>query len=386
MTSAYRVMCARVPMARPFDHAAKRRTTAESVLVRIARDGIVGWGEGAPREYVTGETIAATLDTLAALDVAMLDDLVPSDRFEAGVEALADLDLPLLIGGGTSAPSAAAAIETALLDILCRRHDRTFGDVLAAAGLPADRRRQPATVPISLVIDLSRTPAAVWAALGEPARSELRHVKVKATIDPAQTVERLVETRRLFGADVAISLDINGAWSVPQVEAVAEDLQELDLAWIEEPTTPGAWPDLRRLVARGIPIMLDESIWHHDQLALAARTGAAQWVNIRVSKCGGPLRAALLASAATDAGLGFQIGVQVGEVGPLWMASRALGTTLTGAITVEAGRQDEWFPEPLTSPPYSVDRAAYRADPVPGSGLGAVPTPALLANCQSVRD
>ena len=43
------VATASVPMMRAFDHALARRTTSESVLLRIAGSGGVGWVGAAPR-------------------------------------------------------------------------------------------------------------------------------------------------------------------------------------------------------------------------------------------------------------------------------------------------------------------------------------------------
>jgi hypothetical protein len=50
---------------------------------------------------------------------------------------------------------------------------------------------------------------------------------------------------------------------------------------------------------------------------------------------------------------------------------------LLHAETVEAGRQDEWFDRPFTTPPYPVDRTRHLAPPLDGPGTGVVPT-ALL--------
>ena len=61
----------RIPLRRPIKHASFRRTETENLVVRCAlEDGTVGWGEGVPREYVTGETIDTTLDLLRRSDLA----------------------------------------------------------------------------------------------------------------------------------------------------------------------------------------------------------------------------------------------------------------------------------------------------------------------------
>ena len=54
-----------LPFRMPVKHATKRRVSCDSVLVRIeSEDGVVGWGEGAPRPYVGGEDQESVLREL----------------------------------------------------------------------------------------------------------------------------------------------------------------------------------------------------------------------------------------------------------------------------------------------------------------------------------
>jgi L-alanine-DL-glutamate epimerase-like enolase superfamily enzyme len=164
--------------------------------------------------------------------------------------------------------------------------------------------------------------------------------------------------RDLIAPLISISVDVNAAWALPQAIAACRQLRDLGVAWIEEPLRPRDWTGLRRLREEaGIPLMLDESFVGEDDLATAIDHRACDLVNVRVSKCGGPLRAAGLADAAFRSGLGYQIGVQVGEHGPLWATGRALATSLRHARTCEVGRADEWFPYDTTIPPFAIDRA-----------------------------
>src|SRR5207249_8259134 len=55
-----------MPLKRTIRHASHARTTSDSLVVRATvRGGHVGYGEGVPRPYVTGETIATTFAALA---------------------------------------------------------------------------------------------------------------------------------------------------------------------------------------------------------------------------------------------------------------------------------------------------------------------------------
>src|SRR3954447_13716058 len=61
----------RLPLKRPFKHASAARHDSENVLLRCElADGTIGWGEGVPRSYVTGETPDGCLAQLAATPIA----------------------------------------------------------------------------------------------------------------------------------------------------------------------------------------------------------------------------------------------------------------------------------------------------------------------------
>ena len=59
-----------IPLRKPIRHASHSRTDTDSLVVRCTLyDGTVGWGEGLPREYVTGETIDTAWDMLHTSDL-----------------------------------------------------------------------------------------------------------------------------------------------------------------------------------------------------------------------------------------------------------------------------------------------------------------------------
>ncbi|UWS70007.1 enolase C-terminal domain-like protein [Streptomyces noursei] len=184
--------------------------------------------------------------------------------------------------------------------------------------------------------------------------------------------------RGLLGPSVRLSVDANGGWAPDVAERGARLLRErAALDWLEEPTTPRDWPTLRRIQQGGTPVMLDESAMDSADVEWAAATGAASLVNLRISKCGGLLPTLRTAVRARALGLRVQLGVQVGEIGPLWSVGRTLAARLTDVVAVESGRQDEWFRTPFTDPPYAVDREHHTAPPPPGPGHGLRPAAAL---------
>jgi muconate cycloisomerase len=115
--------------------------------------------------------------------------------------------------------------------------------------------------------------------------------------------------------------------------------------------------------------MVDESlVTAQDARALIAAR-AADFFNVRISKCGGLARSLAIASAALAAGLGVQVGSQVGETAILSAAGRHLAAALPAVAFVEGS-----FGTLLLAEDVSVESVRFghrgEAPILSGSGLG----------------
>ena len=82
-----------VPLRKPIKHASHERQVSDNLVVRATLDdGTVGFGEGVPREYVTGETIETAFATLTRFDAASAFG-TPND-LPAAIAAIAAITLP----------------------------------------------------------------------------------------------------------------------------------------------------------------------------------------------------------------------------------------------------------------------------------------------------
>jgi len=55
----------RLPLKKPIKHASHERHETENLIIEChLNNGIVGYGEGVPRDYVTGETVGSGLEVL----------------------------------------------------------------------------------------------------------------------------------------------------------------------------------------------------------------------------------------------------------------------------------------------------------------------------------
>ena len=107
-----------LPLKKPVKHASHERHETENILIECHLDnGIVGYGEGVPRDYVTGETVDTAIDVLNHTSTKALAEQPAS--FTDAVMKIEQLELKGSLQNderGIGAHSARCALELACLD------------------------------------------------------------------------------------------------------------------------------------------------------------------------------------------------------------------------------------------------------------------------------
>ena len=100
-----------VPFKAVFRHASASRSHAENLIVAArSDDGITGYGEGCPRDYVTGETVEGGAAFIRRHAQAIGDEVTDGPNLWAWADAhRSEID---------EHPAAFCAIELAVLDLL----------------------------------------------------------------------------------------------------------------------------------------------------------------------------------------------------------------------------------------------------------------------------
>jgi L-alanine-DL-glutamate epimerase-like enolase superfamily enzyme len=152
-------------------------------------------------------------------------------------------------------------------------------------------------------------------ALGSAARARVAEgftrLKLKVGTDAATDVSRVRAVRDAVGLDVGLRLDANQGWSRADAVTVIRALQEADLGveLVEQPVAGDDVEGLAWVRARvGLPIMADETVYGMTDLERVIRLDAADAVNVKLAKCGGPLTGLRLLARAREAGLGTMVG------------------------------------------------------------------------------
>ncbi|MCG8509403.1 MAG: mandelate racemase/muconate lactonizing enzyme family protein [Rhodospirillales bacterium] len=138
-----------------------------------------------------------------------------------------------------------------------------------------------------------------------------RDLKVRIAVeeDFHHDLARLNLLRDLFGDDVRLAVDVNGAWSLEEAKERLKVLEGLNLAYVEQPTAIGDWDAFAR-AGRGtaIPIMADENLKGEEDFDALARLGPPFFAHLKIAKMGGPRVVVDVARRMHDAGVGVMVG------------------------------------------------------------------------------
>jgi muconate cycloisomerase len=369
----------RLPLKRPFAHASTTRQESDNIIIRCQlADGTEGWGEGVPRDYVTGETPEGCLAQLAATDVpgqfgADCGSWPDALRLGEGFE-LAQMGDD---SRGCYGNALRCALETSILDA----YGRLFGEPVSTV----TRHFEPAkpirddhsTVRYSTAIDAGSLRKARRKALMMRLYG-FHQCKVKVGVAGEDDVARLRTIRRWIGRRVDLRIDANEAWRPSEVLPKMESLKRFGISCVEQPVAHADVESLAELRPRlGVPVMLDESLTSEQDAQRAIAEQTCDLFNIRLSKCGGFLRSLRLARLAHDAGLAYQLGCHPGESGILSAAGRHWATSVAGIRYLEGSYDRHLFRRLLTREDMTF-RYGGRAAALTGPGLGVTIDPNVL--------
>ena len=382
--TAYHV---RIPLKHAVRHASHSRRETDSLVVRCKLDnGMIGWGEGLPRPYVTGETIDNAWLLLAESDLERsLSE--PIDNLSQAIALTERIRLKATDGGcpfverGCFGNAARCAIELSLLDAVARsegvplsRVTELLPEAIAIReSANSDLKSQienPKTVRYSAAITtMSRWETAVRA--WKIRVYGFQQTKVKVGVDGVDDSELLRQVRGILPASrMDLRIDANEAWSCENLEAKLAPLLLFGITSLEQPVPHTAVDGLSRLRGRiGVPLMLDESLCSLTDAHRAIEAGTCDLFNIRLSKCGGFVPSLRLAALAHQAGLGYQLGCQVGETGILSAAGRHFASSVANIRYLEGSYDRHLVRERLTRQDISFGRGGV-APALTGPGLG----------------
>lgn len=269
-------------IARPSDPHSRR-----NVWVRIVdEDGLEGWGEAAANAFYgeTAETVQGALDSYGevlagASDPFLLEELERALRERLGRN-----------------PAARSALSAALHDLVGKRVGQPIWRVW---GL------DPARAP--------RSSYTLGMAGPEETREKARRnahrpvLKIKVGRDDDEARLRAIRDE---APDALLYVDANTAWTAKEAIRRIPMLEELGVAFVEQPLPAGDLEGLRLLRRRSrLPIIADESCETADDIPRLL--GAVDGINIKLAKAGSLREAVRMARVARAHHLTVMLGCMV---------------------------------------------------------------------------
>ena len=343
-----------IQLCMPIKHYLAERTHSENLVVKVVTDsGVVGFGEGIARQYVTGEVMEASLRFLQDHLIPQLNGFHPSGPSEL-IEALAEL---LSEDNRAQAPAACCALELAILDAAGKTWSQSVAQMLGGGDQP---------LIYSAVIPMMSPPS--FHRLLQVIRDmEMSFVKIK--VGNERDTEVLSLAREILGHEVDLRVDANGAWSSEEAQKRIAEMMAYGISAVEQPVPKEDILGLKRVSEQvEIPVIVDESLCLERDAKKLVSLDACQVFNLRLSKCGGILAANRLYEIGRKKAIAAQLGCQVGETGILSAAGRQLAATrkllyLEGSYSSYL-LKDDIVNEPVEFGPGGV------AQPLAGHGLG----------------
>jgi L-alanine-DL-glutamate epimerase-like enolase superfamily enzyme len=344
-----------VALSMPFGIARGAQEVARNVLVAVTLDdGTLGLGEAAPFPVVSGETQAQTLASLDAMRAVVVGQ--DASRWRRLAAQLGEL--------APAAPAARCAVETAVLDAVCRRAGLSLWAFFGGA-------ETMLTSDITLVTgSVEDTRAAAEAA----EREGFSTLKVKVGGSSLGADRERLEAVLEVAPRARLVLDANAAFSAEEALELLASLgrQRSRVVLFEQPTPAGDLAALRRVREQGrVPVAADESAKNARSVAVLARERAADVVNVKITKSG-VAEALDMVAAARSAGLATMIGGMV-ETKLCMTASACLAAGLGGFAFVDLDTPLFLKDSPLSGG-YEQRGGVLRLDGVPaGHGVNRRP-------------
>lgn len=277
-----------MPLVYPFRTAFGNDEVIESVLVRMAGEGLVGWGEATPW------ALPAYSPEYSAGAFAIIRDVLAPRLIGKDVES--GEQLQQLLSPFKGNPFAKAALDLAWWDLYARGRNEPLWRTIGGVGEEFD---------VGADFGIMETIPALLREIEQAVAAGFKRVKLKYR--PGWELDMIAAVRGAFPKRT-FHVDCNSAYRLEHT-SMLKQLDAFGLAMIEQPLSHDDLIDhaqLRHQVKT--PICMDESITSLDKARKAIRTAACDWINIKHGRVGGLTNALAIHEACRLGGVSNWIG------------------------------------------------------------------------------
>ena len=343
----------RLPFRKPFATAKGTLSFRESLLVEVVdHAGRTGLGEcvSFPTDWYLPEVLDQDIRILREQLIPLVLNTVLLHPSEAD-------GLFAACPGANELPMGRGALEPALWDLYGKIVEQPLWQLI---GGQAPEGTDAVAVPAGAAIPVGPVAETVAAA---QRCVDAGYTRVKLKVTPGTAYFSAQAVRKAF-PNLVISLDANQSFTEHDIEEL-RNLDELDIAWIEEPLDP------RRPVASGphdlfarlaqlqrrikTPVCLDESIVSARDLARVLKHPELKCFALKIGKFGGIEPALQFVHMAQARGMRVWMGGMY-DTG-VSRRMHAAFETLSGVSDAgDIGATSRYFDTDVTNPPYTVER------------------------------
>jgi len=345
----------KIPLCMPFKHHLAEHCFAENLIVKITtQQNVFGFGEGIPREFVTGEKLS---ESIAYLEETLWPQVMGL-LIKQPAEAANVLSEIFTIEKIDRAPAICCALELAVLDAA----GKTWGMSVADFFGPKDQ-----SLCYSAVLPMT-SPSVFNDMLHQTRDAGMNYIKIKVGDD--RGLNRLATARKVLGPEVDIRVDANGAWNANEAILRIGEMMAHDISAVEQPVEKTDFNGVRHVAENiTIPLIADESLCSQADAERLAVLGAQVIFNLRLSKCGGMLAADRIYALGHSHGIASQLGCQVGETSILAAAGQQFA--ITHQLRYLEGAYSKYLlMEDIVDQPLSFGQAgSAKASSLPGLGI-----------------
>ena len=348
-----------LPFSADFTHSLRKRSSAKNIVAEvIAEQGkIKGYGEGAPRSYVTGESQeSATIS---------IKDFIKQNNFPWKLYDVSQIwefvdNLP----HGKEHHCALCAIETALLDALGKKQNNYIIDYF-----PKDFRTDKIYYGATIPMDNKERITELCRLIKKMKINKLR-IKIGKNFD--QNKEIIETVSHMFMGNYDLRVDINGAADRDLAPKQLQFMKQYGIRIIEQPMMPDNIniADYAKLAQTyGMILMADESACSLQDVKRLYKEGSYKMINVRLSKCGGFRNSLKIIDYLRLNKIPFKIGCHLGESGILSAAGRILSLLCSDAVYYDGSYDKYLLNKNITDNDVSFGLSG-EAGPLDGPGLG----------------
>ena len=348
-----------LPFTGDFTHSLRKRSSAKNIVAEvIAKQGkIKGYGESAPRSYVTGESQESVTRSIK--------DFIKQNNFPWELHDVSQIwEFVDSLSNGKEHNSAICAIETALLDALGKNQNKYIIDYF-----PKDFRTDKIYYGALIPMDNKERITEICRLIK---KMKINKIRVKIGKDFDRNKEIIDTVSHMFIDSYDLRVDINGAGDLKLALKHLQLLKEYKVSVIEQPMMPDDpnIADYAKLAQTyGMILMADESACSLQDVKRLYREGFYKMINVRLSKCGGFRNSLKIIDYLRLNKTPFQIGCHLGESGILSAAGRILSLLCGDALYYDGSYDKFLLKKNITCENVSFGLGG-EAGPLDGPGLG----------------